>query len=49
MGERLGDDRPLTTGRRGMDHKRLAYRHMGRDFRLTDVGGNVVHKALRAG
>jgi hypothetical protein len=33
----------------GMDHKRLTYRHMGRDFRLTDVGGNVIHKALRAG
>lgn len=30
----------------GMDHKRLTYRHMGRDFRLTDVGGNVVQKML---
>ena len=26
----------------GMDHKRLTYRHAGRDFRLTDVHGNVV-------
>ncbi len=28
----------------GMDHLRLTYRHMGRDFRLTDVHGNVVKK-----
>jgi hypothetical protein len=26
----------------GLDHKRLTYRHAGRDFRLTDVHGNVV-------
>lgn len=26
----------------GLDHKRLTYRHAGRDFRLTDVKGNVV-------
>ena len=26
----------------GMDHERLTYRHAGRDFRLTDVFGNVV-------
>ena len=30
----------------GMDHTRLTYRHMGRDFRLTDVAGNVLKKAL---
>jgi hypothetical protein len=30
----------------GMDHTRLTYRHMGRDFRLTDVGGQVVEKML---
>lgn len=30
----------------GMDHKRLTYRHLGRDFRLTDVHGNVVEKVL---
>lgn len=30
----------------GLDHKRLTYRHMGRDFRLTDVGGVVVRKML---
>lgn len=27
----------------GLDHKRLTYRYAGRDFRLTDVHGNVVH------
>jgi hypothetical protein len=26
----------------GIDHKRLTYRYAGRDFRLTDVYGNVV-------
>ena len=30
----------------GLDHTRLTYRHQGRDFRLTDVGGNVVEKVL---
>ena len=30
----------------GFDHTKLTYRHMGRDFRLTDVGGNVVNKML---
>jgi hypothetical protein len=30
----------------GFDHTRLTYRHMGRDFRLTDVAGNVVRKML---
>jgi uncharacterized protein (DUF1501 family) len=28
----------------GLDHLRLTYRHMGRDFRLTDVHGQVVKK-----
>jgi hypothetical protein len=32
--------------RLGFDHTRLTYRHMGRDFRLTDVEGNVVKKLL---
>lgn len=27
----------------GLDHEQLTYRHAGRDFRLTDVAGNVVH------
>ncbi len=26
----------------GIEHTRLTYRHQGRDFRLTDVAGNVV-------
>ncbi len=30
----------------GMDHKRLTYRYAGRDFRLTDVHGNVVEEAV---
>jgi len=30
----------------GIDHKRLTYRFQGRDFRLTDVAGNVIEKIL---
>jgi hypothetical protein len=30
----------------GIDHKRLTYRFQGRDFRLTDVGGEVVKQVL---
>ena len=30
----------------GIDHKRLTYKHQGREFRLTDVAGNVVEKLL---
>ena len=30
----------------GFDHERLTYRHAGRDFRLTDVAGRVVHELL---
>ena len=30
----------------GLDHERLTYRHAGRDFRLTDVYGNVAHDVL---
>lgn len=30
----------------GLDHLRLTYRHKGRDFRLTDVGGKVMTKVL---
>ena len=30
----------------GIDHERLVYRHAGRDFRLTDVAGNVVYDIL---
>ena len=30
----------------GLDHTRLTYRYSGRDFRLTDVAGNVVREIL---
>ena len=30
----------------GFDHERLTYRYAGRDFRLTDVSGNVVNAVL---
>lgn len=30
----------------GLDHQRLTYRHNGRDFRLTDVEGNVIRELL---
>ena len=30
----------------GLDHTRLTYRYSGRDFRLTDVHGNVVKEII---
>ncbi len=30
----------------GFDHEKLTYRYSGRDFRLTDVHGNVVHEII---
>ena len=30
----------------GFDHERLTYRHAGRDFRLTDVAGEVVRPVI---
>jgi hypothetical protein len=30
----------------GLEHTKLTYRYQGRDFRLTDVAGNVVSKLL---
>jgi uncharacterized protein (DUF1501 family) len=30
----------------GIDHETLTYRYAGRDFRLTDVYGQVVHELL---
>jgi hypothetical protein len=30
----------------GFEHTKLTYRFQGRDFRLTDVAGNVAHKLL---
>ena len=28
----------------GLDHLRLTFKFQGRNFRLTDVAGNVMHK-----
>jgi hypothetical protein len=30
----------------GMDHEKLTFRHAGRDFRLTDVAGNVIRDVI---
>jgi hypothetical protein len=30
----------------GLDHERLTYRYAGRDFRLTDVHGRVIHDLI---
>ena len=30
----------------GLDHKRLTFRYSGRDFRLTDVHGNVMKEII---
>lgn len=30
----------------GLDHRRLTFRQQGRDYRLTDVHGNVMHSLL---
>ncbi|GIT31539.1 MAG: hypothetical protein Ct9H300mP1_35850 [Planctomycetaceae bacterium] len=30
----------------GLDHTRLTYRYSGRDFRLTDIHGEIVHDIL---
>ena len=30
----------------GLNHEKLTFRHGGRDFRLTDIAGNVVHSLL---
>ena len=30
----------------GMDHEKLTYRFSGRDIRLTDVRGEVIHRIL---
>ncbi len=32
----------------GIDHQRLTYRYQGRDFRLTDVHGHVMHDLIDA-
>jgi hypothetical protein len=30
----------------GLDHKKLTYHYQGRDFRLTDVHGEIIQKIL---
>jgi len=30
----------------GIDHTKLTYRFSGRDFRLTDVAGRVIHEII---
>jgi hypothetical protein len=30
----------------GLDHQKLTYRYNGRDFRLTDVAGQVVSPVI---
>ena len=30
----------------GLDHTKLTHRYLGREFRLTDVGGQVVKKMV---
>ncbi|HAB13199.1 MAG TPA: hypothetical protein DCE47_16055, partial [Planctomycetaceae bacterium] len=30
----------------GIDHERLTFKYQGRQFRLTDVHGNVIHDLL---
>lgn len=30
----------------GIDHERLTFRHAGRDFRLTDVHGRIIHDVI---
>jgi arylsulfatase A-like enzyme len=30
----------------GFDHTKLTYRYSGRDFRLTDVSGNVIRDVI---
>ena len=33
----------------GIDHEKFTYRFQGRDFRLTDVGGKIIGKAVVSG
>jgi hypothetical protein len=30
----------------GLDHEKLTYRYAGRNFRLTDVSGQVAHEII---
>ena len=46
MRKELGDLQATVLHLLGLNHERLTYRHQGRDFRLTDVYGRVVHDVL---
>ena len=43
---RLEGERATIQHLLGLDHERLTFRYQGRDFRLTDVSGNVVQAML---
>ena len=30
----------------GIDHEKIPYKYSGRDFRLTDVAGSVIHDII---
>ncbi len=40
----INDMHATMLNRFGLDHLRLTHRFQGRDFRLTDVGGNVINR-----
>ena len=42
----LSDLAPTILALLGFDHTKFTYRFQGRNFRLTDVAGNVVHKLM---
>ncbi len=42
----LHDQHATILNQLGLDHERLTYRFAGRDFRLTDVYGKVVHDVI---
>ena len=42
----VSDFQATILNRLGIDHEKLIFRFQGRDFRLTDVSGEVVKKIL---
>ena len=42
----VNDFQATVLNRLGIDHEKLTFRFQGRDFRLTDVAGEVVKKIL---
>jgi hypothetical protein len=30
----------------GVDHKKMTFRHEGRDYRLTDIAGNIIEPLM---